>query len=107
MRDGNVCSGRATSTSGRGGMALGTPQREGVGHNYVSTEGLTPPVRLRARLARGRRLDVGRPLHPARPHDFSSDFAAQRNGVRATIVMPETAPISKQRRTEQYGAEVV
>jgi threonine dehydratase len=34
-------------------------------------------------------------------------FAAERNGIHATIVMPETAPISKQRGTEQYGAQVV
>jgi threonine dehydratase len=34
-------------------------------------------------------------------------FAAQCNGIHATIVMPETAPLSKQRGTEQYGAEIV
>jgi threonine dehydratase len=34
-------------------------------------------------------------------------FAAQRNNIHATIVMPETAPIAKLRGTEQYGAEVV
>jgi threonine dehydratase len=34
-------------------------------------------------------------------------FAAERNGIHATIVMPETAPLSKQRGTEQYGAEIV
>ena len=34
-------------------------------------------------------------------------FAAKRSGIQATIVMPETAPIAKQRGTEQYGAEVI
>jgi threonine dehydratase len=34
-------------------------------------------------------------------------FAAKRSGIQATIVMPETAPIAKQRGTEQYGATVV
>jgi threonine dehydratase len=34
-------------------------------------------------------------------------FAAKRGGIQATIVMPETAPIAKQRGTEQYGAKVV
>jgi threonine dehydratase len=34
-------------------------------------------------------------------------FAAKRNSIQATIVMPETAPIAKQRGTEQYGAKVI
>jgi threonine dehydratase len=34
-------------------------------------------------------------------------FAAERNGIHATIVMPETAPMSKRLGTERYGAEVV
>lgn len=34
-------------------------------------------------------------------------FAAMRNEIHATIVMPETAPIAKIKGTEQYGAEVV
>jgi threonine dehydratase len=34
-------------------------------------------------------------------------FAAQRNNVRATIVMPETAPTAKLRGTRKYGADVV
>ena len=34
-------------------------------------------------------------------------FAAQRNKVHATIVMPETAPTAKLRGTRKYGAEVV
>ena len=34
-------------------------------------------------------------------------FAAMRNKIHATIVMPETAPIAKIKGTEQYGAEVV
>jgi threonine dehydratase len=34
-------------------------------------------------------------------------FAAKRSGIQATIVMPETAPIAKQRGTEEYGATVV
>jgi threonine dehydratase len=34
-------------------------------------------------------------------------FAAQSNGIQATIVMPETAPMSKRRGTEQYGAQVI
>jgi threonine dehydratase len=34
-------------------------------------------------------------------------FAAQRNKIHATIVMPETAPLAKVRGTEEYGAEVV
>ena len=34
-------------------------------------------------------------------------LAAQRTGVDATIVMPEHAPISKIRATENYGARVV
>lgn len=33
--------------------------------------------------------------------------AAQRQGIRATICMPEGAPISKIEATEHYGAEVV
>jgi threonine dehydratase len=34
-------------------------------------------------------------------------YAAQRNNVHATIVMPETAPIAKLRGTRQYGADIV
>ena len=34
-------------------------------------------------------------------------FAAQANGIHATIVMPETAPIAKRKGTEKFGAEVV
>jgi threonine dehydratase len=34
-------------------------------------------------------------------------FAAKRNNIHATIVMPESAPLAKLRGTEQYGAEVV
>lgn len=34
-------------------------------------------------------------------------FAAQRNHVHATIVMPETAPMAKVRGTRKYGAEIV
>ena len=33
--------------------------------------------------------------------------AAQQNGIHATIVMPETAPIAKLKGTEAFGAEVV
>jgi threonine dehydratase len=34
-------------------------------------------------------------------------YAAASNGIHAAIVMPETAPISKQRGTEKYGAEIM
>ncbi|HEX5958066.1 MAG TPA: threonine ammonia-lyase [Hyphomicrobiaceae bacterium] len=34
-------------------------------------------------------------------------YAAQRNGIEATIVMPETAPMAKRRGTERYGANVI
>ncbi len=34
-------------------------------------------------------------------------FAAQANGIHATIVMPETAPIAKRKGTEKFGAEVI
>jgi threonine dehydratase len=34
-------------------------------------------------------------------------LAANRSGVDATVVMPETAPISKVKATRNYGAEVV
>ncbi|HRY87330.1 MAG TPA: threonine ammonia-lyase [Rubrivivax sp.] len=34
-------------------------------------------------------------------------FAAQLNGIHATIVMPETAPLAKINGTAEYGAEVV
>jgi threonine dehydratase len=34
-------------------------------------------------------------------------YAAQRSNVRATIVMPETAPMAKVRGTKKYGAEIV
>ena len=34
-------------------------------------------------------------------------LAASRSGVDAKVVMPETAPISKRKATESYGAEVV
>jgi threonine dehydratase len=34
-------------------------------------------------------------------------YAAQRNNVHATIVMPETAPTAKLRGTRRYGAEIV
>lgn len=34
-------------------------------------------------------------------------FAAKMNGIHATIVMPETAPIAKIKGTKQHGAEVV
>ncbi len=34
-------------------------------------------------------------------------YAAQRNGVRATIVMPVTTPLMKVERTKGYGAEVI
>jgi threonine dehydratase len=34
-------------------------------------------------------------------------YAAQRNNIHATVVMPETAPLAKVRGTEEYGAEVV
>ena len=53
---------------------------------------------------------VGKPFHLPYfryTHFHILAFAAQRNGIHATIVMPETAPISKQRGTEQYGAEIV
>jgi threonine dehydratase len=34
-------------------------------------------------------------------------FAAMRNKIHATIVMPETAPIAKVKGTARYGAEIV
>jgi len=34
-------------------------------------------------------------------------FAAQLNGIHATIVMPETAPVAKVKGTAEYGAEIV
>lgn len=34
-------------------------------------------------------------------------FAAKSNGIHATIVMPETAPIAKVKGTARYGAEIV
>ncbi|MDR3262805.1 MAG: threonine ammonia-lyase [Clostridiales bacterium] len=34
-------------------------------------------------------------------------FAAKENGIKATIVMPRSAPIAKVSATENYGAEVV
>ncbi len=34
-------------------------------------------------------------------------FAAQRNKIHATIVMPESAPIAKLRGTARYGADIV
>jgi threonine dehydratase len=34
-------------------------------------------------------------------------FAAKTNGVKAVIVMPETAPIAKIKGTARYGAEIV
>lgn len=34
-------------------------------------------------------------------------FAAMRNQIHATIVMPETAPIAKVKGTARYGAEIV
>ncbi len=57
-------------------------------------------------------------LHPARRaagviassagnHAQGVAFAAQVFGVPATVVMPETAPLSKQRATAGYGAKVV
>jgi threonine dehydratase len=34
-------------------------------------------------------------------------YAAQRNGIKATIVMPETTPLAKIRGTQEFGAEVI
>ena len=34
-------------------------------------------------------------------------YAASKNGVKATIVMPTTTPLIKVNRTKSYGAEVV
>ncbi len=40
-------------------------------------------------------------------HAQGVSLAATREGVDATIVMPETAPVSKVKATEYYGGEVV
>jgi threonine dehydratase len=34
-------------------------------------------------------------------------YAAERNGIKATIVMPETTPLAKIRGTQEFNAEVV
>lgn len=34
-------------------------------------------------------------------------YAAQRNGIKATIVMPETTPLAKVRGTQEFNAEVI
>jgi threonine dehydratase len=52
-----------------------------------------------------KKAGVSRP--PRANHAHRARLAAQCNGIHATIVMPETDPLSKQRGTEQYGAEIV
>lgn len=51
--------------------------------------------------------DAGVLTASAGNHAQGLAFAAQRIGIHATIVMPETTPISKQRGTELYGAEII
>jgi threonine dehydratase len=34
-------------------------------------------------------------------------YAAERNGIKATIVMPETTPLAKVRGTQEFNAEVI